>query len=122
MKVDLPTPGTPLMPTRCALPVCGSSSASSCCACSRWSGRVDSTSVIARATAARSPSRTVAASCSMEGGTQFLQQLESCFRYHRAGRVDRRGAGLAQRIEVLRRDDAADDDHDVRPALLGEFV
>ncbi len=25
MKVDLPTPGTPEMPTRMALPVCGSS-------------------------------------------------------------------------------------------------
>ncbi len=26
MKVDLPTPGTPVMPTRWALPECGSSS------------------------------------------------------------------------------------------------
>ena len=32
MNVDLPTPGTPVMPTRCALPVCGSSSTSSSCA------------------------------------------------------------------------------------------
>ena len=35
MKVDLPTPGTPLMPTRCAEPVCGTNPASSRWACSR---------------------------------------------------------------------------------------
>ena len=34
MNVDLPTPGTPVMPTRIALPVCGSSSLSTCCAIS----------------------------------------------------------------------------------------
>ena len=39
MNVDFPTPGTPLMPTRCAPPACGSSSISSCWAACRWSGR-----------------------------------------------------------------------------------
>ena len=33
MVVDLPTPGAPVMPTRIALPVCGSSSCTSWCAC-----------------------------------------------------------------------------------------
>ena len=32
MVVDLPTPGAPVMPTRIALPVRGSSSCTSCCA------------------------------------------------------------------------------------------
>ena len=58
MNVDLPTPGAPLMPTRIAPPVAGSSSSSSASASSRWSARVDSTSVIARASARRSPART----------------------------------------------------------------
>jgi hypothetical protein len=35
MKVDLPTPGTPLMPIRSAPPVCGISRSSSACARSR---------------------------------------------------------------------------------------
>ena len=55
MNVDFPTPGTPLIPTRRAPPACGSSSTSSSCACSRWSARRDSTSVIARDIARRSP-------------------------------------------------------------------
>ena len=61
MVVDLPTPGTPVMPTRWALPESGSSSSSSCCACSRWSARVDSSSVMARGSAARSPLRMASA-------------------------------------------------------------
>src|SRR3712207_3784779 len=48
MTVDLPTPGTPLMPARRAEPLCGSSATSSSCACSRWSPRRDSTRVMAR--------------------------------------------------------------------------
>lgn len=58
MKVDLPTPGTPVMPTRTAFPACGSSSTSRRWASARWSGRVDSTSVMARAMYAREPSST----------------------------------------------------------------
>ena len=37
-------------------------------------------------------------------------------RDHRAGAEDRRGAGLAQEVVVLGRDDAADDDGDVLAA------
>jgi hypothetical protein len=51
MKVDLPAPGAPEMPTRIALPVCGSSAASTCSARAWWSRRVDSTSVMAFASA-----------------------------------------------------------------------
>lgn len=58
MNVDLPTPGTPLMPIRRAFPLCGSSSVSNSCAMARCWGRVDSTSVMARATSARFPSST----------------------------------------------------------------
>ena len=53
MKVLLPTPGTPLMPRRKALPVCGSSVVSSSSACARWSARVDSSKVMALAMARR---------------------------------------------------------------------
>lgn len=58
MKVDFPTPGTPLIPIRRAFPECGSSAVRSCWARARWSARDDSTSVIARATVARDPSMT----------------------------------------------------------------
>ncbi|PWC75614.1 hypothetical protein TSH64_12310 [Azospirillum sp. TSH64] len=61
MKVDLPTPGTPEMPSRTELPVWGSSASSSASAVARWSARVDSISVIARASARRSPERTASA-------------------------------------------------------------
>ena len=69
MNVDLPTPGTPLMPTRRAPPACGSSSTSSSCACSRWSARRDSTSVMARAITRRSPASTPSTSA----GTSTLE-------------------------------------------------
>ena len=67
MKVDFPTPGTPLIPTRCAPPACGSSSSSSSCAAARWSARWDSTRVIARASVAREPSSTPLASAGTSG-------------------------------------------------------
>ena len=35
MVVDLPAPGAPVMPSRTALPVCGSNSCTSRCACLR---------------------------------------------------------------------------------------
>src|SRR5574343_348003 len=53
MKVDLPTPGTPLMPSRKDFPVWGSRPVSSSSASRRWSVRVDSSSVIALAMARR---------------------------------------------------------------------
>ena len=61
MKVDLPTPGTPEMPSRVALPVDDSSELSSASARMRSSRRVDSSSVIAFARARRSPRRTPSA-------------------------------------------------------------
>lgn len=54
MKVDLPTPGTPEIPTRTVSPA--GSLVSSSRAMSRCWGLVDSTNVIARDTAARLPS------------------------------------------------------------------
>ena len=62
MKVDLPAPGTPEMPTRNALPVYGLISCSNSWACARCSGLVDSTRVMALATWPLDPSTTLAAS------------------------------------------------------------
>jgi len=42
MKVDLPTPGTPEMPSRNERPEAGSSALSTSSARARWSARVDS--------------------------------------------------------------------------------
>ena len=66
MKVDLPTPGTPVMPSRTDLPVCGSTAASSASARSRWSARVDSIRVMACASARRSPASSGARSGSAD--------------------------------------------------------
>ena len=55
MNVDLPTPGVPDMPMRSASPVSAQTASSSAAARARWSARVLSTSVIARASARRSP-------------------------------------------------------------------
>jgi hypothetical protein len=68
MKVDLPAPGTPEMPTRMALPVCGASSRSISRAFSRWSGLLDSTRVRARAMYIRLPAST----CSTSSGTSIF--------------------------------------------------
>ena len=57
MKVDLPTPGAPEMPSLTALPACGSNAWSNASAGSRSSSRVDSMRVIAAASARRSPAR-----------------------------------------------------------------
>src|SRR6516162_494752 len=65
IKVDLPAPGGPEMPMRTAPPVCGSSNSTSRSASSRWSGRVDSIRVMARASARRSPRRKAAISSSV---------------------------------------------------------
>ena len=58
MVVDLPTPGTPVTPRRSAPPLAGSSACSSFWAVAECSGLVLSTSVMARASMARSPERT----------------------------------------------------------------
>ena len=55
MKVDLPTPGVPDRPMRSAVRSAGRA-ATSAWARARWSGRVDSISVIARDRARRWPS------------------------------------------------------------------
>ena len=72
MKVDLPTPGTPEMPTRTrrAAPVTSGSlsSASSSRAAARWAGLEDSTSVMARETAARLRARTPSTSAPTSTG------------------------------------------------------
>src|SRR6476646_3412913 len=60
IRLDLPTPGGPVIPTTYAEPVSGYTSRTS----SYASGSPFSTSVIARASASRSPSRTPAASVS----------------------------------------------------------
>src|SRR5262245_25502245 len=57
MNVLLPTPGTPVMPTRAARPVDGSSTSRRRWAASWWSVRVLTTSVMALARARRSPAR-----------------------------------------------------------------
>ena len=53
MKVLFPTPGTPVIPIRKALPVCGKSESSSSCPCSKDSGFVLSSRVMALAIALR---------------------------------------------------------------------
>src|SRR4051794_20536330 len=61
MNVDLPAPGAPLIPMRAAPPVLGISPSSSSLAATRSAARLDSTSVIARASALRSPPTSVCA-------------------------------------------------------------
>src|SRR6185369_9408358 len=61
-KVDLPTPGTPEMPTRTAPPLLGDSAISNSREAARWSARVDSTRVMARDSAVLDPPSTSAAS------------------------------------------------------------
>ena len=67
MKVLLPTPGTPVMPTRRLRPVPGNSSVSSRCAGSTSCSRLLSTRVMARASAERLPERMPSASSAGEG-------------------------------------------------------
>ena len=59
MNVDLPTPGTPVIPTRCAAAGVGQQPGRAAPGRARWcSGWVDSTSVIARPSAVRLPAST----------------------------------------------------------------
>src|SRR5262245_32879023 len=116
MNVDLPTPGTPVIPTRRAAPECGVSSTSSRCAKSRWSARLDSTSVMARATCRRSPESTpftYDSSTPVEAPGQVAEEAERGVGDDRARPEDGRGPGRVERVHVAGRDDAADDDHDV---------
>ncbi len=61
MSVLLPAPGTPVMPTRSAPPLWGSSRRKTSCAVSKWAGALLSIRVMARASTARSPASTPAA-------------------------------------------------------------
>ena len=67
INVDLPTPGTPEIPRRIEPPEKGVRSSSRRLAGSRSSGWLDSTSVIARPSARRSPDRSSLASSSGDG-------------------------------------------------------
>ena len=53
---------------------------------------------------------------------EVVEQVDDCIGDHRARREDRRGAGGAQLVEVLRRDHATDDDHDVVAPERGQLV
>ena len=125
MNVDLPAPGAPLMPTRIAPPVAGSSASSSATASSRWSARVDSTSVIARASARRSPRahrvgerRSSPSSVTRRGARGPARgSRDAACGMLRARAEDRGHAGVVQEVVVLRRDHAADDHDDVAGAL-----
>src|SRR4051812_23497510 len=56
-----------------------------------------------------------------EGRVELLEQADGGLADHRAGREDRRCAGFRERVEVLRRDHAADHDHDVLAAEVLQF-
>ena len=64
IKVDLPTPGTPVMPTRRAFPEKGNKRTSSSCASTLCAGALDSSSVMAREMCVRLPARTASKSSS----------------------------------------------------------
>ena len=74
------------IPMRMASPVRGSSSVSSASALSRSSLRVDSTSVIARASAGRSPA-TIAAAKSLTGGPLMFPLIRAIFAPYWMGSV-----------------------------------
>ena len=95
MKVDLPAPGGPLMPKRTAPPLSGSRRASRAARRS-WSwARADSTSVIARASARRSPATTSRASAA-------VSPLAVAGRATRAALVAHRGPGYGSPIAPRR--------------------
>ena len=94
MNVDLPTPGTPLIPMRCsaaAVPVSGQQVGEQLAGpAAWWSSRRDSTSVMARAIEARRPSRTPSASSSVALTGLFSGRLDYLTR---RGGASRRAAG-----------------------------
>src|SRR5205809_746502 len=140
MNVLFPTPGTPLTPTRAARPVAGRRSSRSRCASRWWSARVLSTSVIAFASARRSPARTRSASDSTaafsdtgprlgsDGGVGRHVRTEQG--EHAAGGVgdlrprpeDRLHPGALEEGVIVLRDDPADRDHDLRGAETLELL
>ncbi len=101
-------------------------------------GLLDSTSVIARPSTVRFPASTPSAYAStsttapdpvtsrvspvgssalgIEPDRELVEEPRRGVGDHGARREDRRGTRLAQGVEVLRRDDATDDDHDVGAA------
>ena len=134
MKVDLPTPGTPVMPTRRALPACGSSSTSSCWASSRWSapGRLDQRDgprdVRAPGPRPARPRRTVGRRVDRHSSWPEPPASRSASRSRAASAITVPGGKIAAApaarsvVEVLRRDDPADHDHDVVAAQRGQLV
>src|SRR5437660_9925717 len=127
MNVDLPAPGAPLIPTRIATPAPGISAWSNVIASSRWSSRVDSTSVMARARARRSPPRTASASPRLipasRGSAAFAYQREDLRGRPRdvATRPeDRAHSRRAHALVVARRDDPADHDDDLAGTLRAQ--
>src|SRR4029079_407929 len=130
MNVDLPTPGTPEMPTRTVgLSTGAASSARRSRAASLWSARPLSTRVIARETSARRRARTPSTSAGTSYGTsvtqrrrQLAEQVHGGVGDHRAGREHRGRAHLLQSRYVVRWDHAADHDHDVVATELGQRV
>src|SRR3954470_7838494 len=86
MKVLLPTPGTPVTPTRCAPPACGSTAWRTAWARAWCSGLALSTSVMARERRVRSPLRTPAANAAGSGAltrSQVVQPGELAYRAQR---------------------------------------
>src|SRR5688572_9992160 len=87
-------------------------------ASARWSGRVDSTNVMARASARRSPERTAAARSAATAGLPVVLAQEVEDRGGGVGDVrpwpeDGDHPSILQHLVVLRGDDAAAHDEDV---------
>src|SRR5262245_21436465 len=124
MNVDLPVPGAPLIPTRVAPPVAGINCSRSATASARWSARVDSTSVIARASERRSPARTASTRASGCGSrlTHEREDVRRGLRDVAAGPEHRRHSGRREEFIVGLRDDAADYDDDVTCAFGAKRV
>ncbi len=132
MKVLLPTPGTPVMPTRRDFPVCGRIESSNRAARSASAGRRLSISVMARARTTRSPARTPSTYCSSDSrrpparaageelGTNIARQCvqdDLCANWdHGAWTEYASHARLLQIIIILRRDYSACIDQNVPTA------
>ncbi len=131
MNVDLPTPGTPVMPTRWLATAFGSRRVSSSSARSRWSGwrRLDERDRLAEVAPVAGDDALfvcvevdTARHASASAAFEIAEQVDDRVGDDRPRREDRRRPRLAEFVEVLRRDDAADDDHDVVTAQLGQLV
>ena len=122
MKVDLPAPGTPVMPSRGPRPLSGAAASSSClrrlgglarlderdraaqhgCGCPRDARGVG------RRTSPWDPPPLLSAVAGARPAT--TKRSAAAVGDYRPGREDGLGARRVQGVEVLRRDDAADDD------------